>query len=166
MVRPFRYVRRLRNQLPNPLVAMRMALVNLAAAPPLVFLAIALLDLEEDPKSWFLWSVLLAAVVSLAAILRLRARPLRPGSESSVVAQYRALTHIGMAQAVIPSLLGLALLFVGAWGWLPVLGYGFAAAGLVLIAPTARDIARRQGELVRAGSSISLMAVLTRSPAV
>ena len=104
------------------------------------------------------------AVASWAGIWWLRRRPLSTASPETLARSYvRAFVPaLGLAQA--PALLGLTAMYV--MGKLSLLVFGVLASlvGLALVAPTTREIARRQARVVRTGSSISVGAALASTP--
>ena len=101
--------------------------------------------------------------VALIGLVFWSRRALVATSETTLLESYRSAVMIGTGLAMAPSLLGIlgVLLSRSTWPYL-VLGFGTSALGLLLIAPTRGEIARREGQLARSASQHSLHEVLRR----
>ena len=86
-----------------------------------------------------------------------------PGqSASELLARYRAVFFLRFALAEAPILVGFAGFFLtGGRLWVYGIGLAFGMVALLRIAPTKRDIQRRQAELNAQGSTLSLGRLLT-----
>jgi hypothetical protein len=106
--------------------------------------------------------------IGLLALLALRfiSRPLDCRGTVKLAASYNTRFFVRMALAESVALLGFAGFIVTGHGWLYPLGLAFTAVGFYWLAPTARNLARDQEELNKAGCSESLVAALrtTRPP--
>jgi hypothetical protein len=102
------------------------------------------------------WIIAATGVFGLVGTLAVRRRPLDMSSPVRLADSYRTAFFLGVAFSEMPALGA----FVGAvvTGHLVVyvVGLGFAAAGMALVAPTKADIARRQRDLMARGSMLSL----------
>jgi len=118
-------------------------------------------------RAWVSWAVLAVGLIFVAALGVIRARPLDASSGERLLTTYKASLFIEIGLAEAPALLGLAVsLLVRAR--LPYLaGLGPSLAGFALLAPTRRDIERRQQQVDEQGSTLSLGRLLTtpREPA-
>jgi hypothetical protein len=72
---------------------------------------------------------------------------------------------VGVALSEGIALTGLVGALVSGRSWVWVLGLALAGIGLVWVAPTSYDIARRQASIDGAGASVSLIEALTRDGA-
>jgi hypothetical protein len=102
------------------------------------------------------WIIVATGVFGLVGTLLVRRRPLDMSSPVRLADSYRTAFFLGVAFSEMPGLGA----FVGAvvTGHLVVyvVGLGFTAAGMALVAPTRADIARRQRDLMAWGSMLSL----------
>jgi hypothetical protein len=111
---------------------------------------------KTDQASWFPAVVAILGVVTVAVIRRHRSRPLDCQSVSSLIVSYRVrfLIDHGFAQA--PALAAFVGSFLmGTW-WIYLLGLAFSLSAMLLVAPTRREIDRRQEQIAAQGSSLSL----------
>ncbi len=128
-----------------------------------VLLLILGLVMPGDAKGGFGWLTALAAAVgaiATAAAWRIRRRPLRADDEPGLAREYVARVFLGAAVAEVPIAVGFAGTLVAAEPWPVLVGVGLGLAALSLVAPTSADVDRRQGELVDAGSALSLREAL------
>jgi hypothetical protein len=133
----------------------------------LLFLVVLLFIAEPfggDVPPWMVFAFGALLLLSLGGTLWARLRPLDVSSESALSGSYRTQFFLGMAFAEAAALYG----FVGVFlvgGLLPYLtGLAVSLIAFTFIAPTRRNIERRQAEITARGSDLSLgRALMERS---
>jgi len=120
-------------------------------------------DGEADP----IWIPLFVGgygAVSVALVRWTIMRPLDVRSTPTVAGSYVSTVWLGIALAQSAAFFGVASVFITGDLWLYVEGLVFAILGMVLIAPTRRNIERRQRRIEAEGSSLSLLDALVATP--
>jgi hypothetical protein len=149
----------------NGLILLRSVFLGLVA--PLLLFIVALSFIgpwDGGDEGWVPWAVVVLGIASLAYVARIRRRPLPTTSPEALARSYRALFFIGVGVAEAAPLWGFAGVFLGGSAWIYLLGLAFGLVGLWMIAPTRRDIERRQREITAAGSPLSLQDALISVP--
>jgi hypothetical protein len=90
-------------------------------------------------------------------------RALDISSEQALAASWRTNFFLGFALNEAPLLIAFALTFLIDETWPYFVDLPFWLFGMYLIAPSARNLARRQQQIIRAGSSLSIGAALSAS---
>jgi hypothetical protein len=141
--------------------ALRMLWLSFVMALPLFLLVLAFIEptigRPTGPELLILTVLLLA---SLAGVWWARSRPL---DGSAAAGSYRSQFFLGAAFAEAGALYGFVGVFVLGALWPYLIGLPAGLLGLALIAPSRRDIERRQHELTARGSTISLGQALFES---
>jgi len=120
-------------------------------------------DGETDP----LWIPLFVGAYGAVSVVLVRwtmLRPLDVRSARTVAGSYDSSMWLGIALAQSAAFVGVVCVFITGDLWLYVEGLIFASLGMVLIAPTRRNIERRQRRIEAEGSSISLLEALMATP--
>jgi hypothetical protein len=148
------------------LVAMRAVFVGLVLAVWLMLFVLTQILVGVEPRGLGPWPYVVGAVgaAGLAEVLRLRTRPLDGSDPVRVALMYRNSFFIGIGFSESAAIVGVVASLLTARLWLYVLGLAFSTVGFTLLAPTRRDIARRQDELRALGSTVSLGRALQQSP--
>jgi hypothetical protein len=115
-------------------------------------------------EGWVPWGVVAAGCLAIIGITLVRSKPVRGVTPTSIANAYRSQWFISFGFAMSPALFGLCGVLIRGSLWIYVPGLMFTLAGLAWIAPTRRDIERRQGELDAAGIQISLLNALMTTP--
>ncbi len=147
----------------NPLVSMRGIILShvvslFALLIPLLFVAGGL---ERHRSAAFALLIIGDAALAAAGVSQVRRRPFDTRSETDLAAQYRGLLFIGIGLVESIALVGFVGVFVTGHLWTYLLGMALSLAGFAAIAPTRRDIERRQARLDEAGTALSLGRALT-----
>ncbi len=108
---------------------------------------------------------LIGSVLSLAAGAWLRRRPLDGSTLPALAGSYRTAFFLQVAVADAAALLAFVGFILSGVACLYPIGLVVAWAQLALVAPTARHLARAQGELRRRGSRLRLLDALALPPA-
>ena len=108
--------------------------------------------------------VVVVGLVSLLGARHFSHRALTCNSEQDLAESYRKSFFLGVALAELAALVAFVASFVVDAGWLYLLGAAFSAIGFAWLAPTVGHLARRQGDLSRAGCQFSLRAAIGRLP--
>jgi len=115
-----------------------------------------------DPPAWW-WPVFISySVVSLGLTLWSRSKPLDVNDESLLKKSYLASFMLGHSFALTPTMLGFVGTFIVGGMRSLLLGLGFSLLGFLVIAPTRASLKRRQDEVSRQGSTLSVLGTLTR----
>jgi hypothetical protein len=149
----------------NGLVALRSVFLSLVAA--LLFLVVALSFIapwDGGDEGWVPWEVVVIGIASLAGSPGSDGGPLRTTSPEAIARSYPALFFIGAGVAEAAAMWGFVGVFLGGSLWIYLVGLAFGLAGLWMIAPTRRDIERRQREIIAAGSPFPLLDALITVP--
>ncbi|HEY3208797.1 MAG TPA: hypothetical protein VGL18_03260 [Actinomycetota bacterium] len=120
-------------------------------------------DGEADPI-WIPLFVGAYGAVSVALVRWTMMRPLDVRSARTVAGSYVSTVWLGIGLAQSPALFGFVSVFITGDLWLYVEGLVFATLDMVLIAPTRRNIDRRQRRIEADGSSVSLLEALMATP--
>jgi hypothetical protein len=150
----------------NVLLNLRFVHVAFVSAPFLYLFVLPVLvtgAASTNGTSLAAMAVLSAAALGLLAWVR--GRPLALSSESDLVRSYRTNYFLSVAAAEAPALIGFALAIVTRSISPYLIGMLAMLLGMVLAAPSRRDIARRQEEIAERGSTLSVGAALIRHPA-
>jgi len=153
----------------NQLIAARMIYVGIGIA--LLLFAFVISQIlpstrwfKGSNRAWFLVIVVAIGIVCLLRIARIRGKPLDVSSSQRLVDSYRAMFFIGLGYAQAPALSGFVGAFVMDNLWIYLIGLVFSMIAMALIAPSKREIARRQAQIAAQGSSLSLGAILVEPP--
>jgi len=149
----------------NGLVRLRREFVSFI--PGLLFFLIALAFIapfDREGGTWLSGSVLVAGLVSIGGALWVRGRGLSTASQEALAGSYQVAFFIGIGFAELAALWGAVVVILGGGLWLYMLGAAFTLVSLWLIAPTARDIARRQRDITASGSPLSMSDALVEMP--
>ena len=150
---------------PDGLTALRGIFVGLVAALPLFAVSLSFLDNETESSGAAPVAVVLVGLLSIWGIQRLHRRPLATMSTDALAASWRARFFIGVAIAEFPSLVAIAVTFVGVPLWIYLVGMVFSLLGFFRIAPSKRNLARDQDAIRSTGSPIDLTeALMTAGP--
>ena len=111
-----------------------------------------------------LWPYGIAAIGSgsIALVYLAGREPLRGDSFEALSRSYVSRFFRGFAEAEVPALLAFMTVFITGRLWLYVEGLAFSVVGMMIIAPTRRNLARYQTRLKESGSSLSLVEALMR----
>jgi hypothetical protein len=156
---------RARRRETNGLILLRniyLALVGQLILFPVAFSFIGPWDGGDE--GWMPWAVVPIGIVSLVWIARLRRRQLLTTSPEALAGSYRVLFFLGVGLAEVPALLAMAVVLLRGSFWICLVGLPFALAGMWMVAPSHRDIERRQREITAAGSPHSLLDALIAAP--
>lgn len=121
---------------------------------------------NADPHSTSIFPALIVGegLFALGMTTLVRRRPLvgepRVNDPDAVALAYRAKMFLSTALSEAPLLIGFVGVFIVGRAAMLFLGLPFAIIGFVMCAPTARDIQRRQEELISVGSRVSLLQAL------
>ncbi|MGH2529602.1 MAG: hypothetical protein ACRDH0_09775 [Actinomycetota bacterium] len=149
----------------NGLIVLRNVFLGLLVSLFLFVFALSFIaPWDGGDERWVPWAAVVIGIVSLAWVARIRRRPLLTTSPEALARYYRALFFIGLGVAAEPALLGFLGVFQGGSAWIYLVGLAFSLVGLWMIAPTRRDIERRQREITAAGSPLSLLDALISVP--
>jgi len=149
----------------NGLIVLRNVFLGLLVSLFLFVFALSFIaPWDGGDERWVPWAVVVIGIVSLAWVARIRRRPLLTTSPEALARYYRALFFIGLGVAAEPALLGFLGVFQGGSAWIYLVGLAFSLVGLWMIAPTRRDIERRQREITATGSPLSLLDALISVP--
>jgi hypothetical protein len=149
----------------NGLIVLRSVFVGLIVPLPLFVVVLSFIGpWDGGDEGWVPWAVVAIGIVSLAYVARIRRRPLPTTSPQALARSYRALFFIGVGVAEAAALWGFTGVFLGGSVWIYLVGLAFGLVGLWMIAPTRRDIERRQREITAAGSPLSLVDALITVP--
>ena len=121
--------------------------------------------LHPTAGSWFWILVVGLSLYTLLAIRWIRSRPLKAETSASLAMMYFASSLMGQVWAASPALYGFVCLFVMGRSWPFWMGVMFTLIDLVLVAPTRRDVSRRQEQIRAQGSRLILGQALTIPPA-
>jgi len=115
---------------------------------------------DSTTRGEWLYVVLGAGVVCLGLIQRVRSKPLDTRDPTRLAGSYRGLTFVGIGLTESAALVGFVPVLLGHRRYLYLIGAGIATLGLLLVAPSRHEIERRQFQIERAGSTLSLGAAL------
>lgn len=178
LIVPFPHIAVLLARKADGLTRLRTVFLSFAFMPVAITIVVWIIstDMEPDPgESALPWALFVVgwALVELALIVFwIRRRPLvspdRPlpdkSDPGSIGAAYRGLTMLGASLSLSAFLMGFVATFIADRFEMVLVGVPFMVVGLLLTAPTAADLARRQKELRLQGSSVDLVeAVKTAS---
>jgi hypothetical protein len=141
---------------------MRQLWATLTGAGILVAVVVAFIG-DEWGTSGIAYGIPLG-LLSVAAAMFGRRRPLDLSSEENLALSYRTNFFLSFALVEAPYLIAFVLTFV--LGQMSVLftTLPFFVAGMSLIAPLSRELSRRQQEIMASGSSLSLENALRKAP--
>jgi hypothetical protein len=134
--------------------------LSLAAVTAVVFILAGTVEFE-DPQAALAASMVVAiGIVGLIAG-RLLNRQLDCSSDASLAASYQTRFFLRVAFAQSAALGGFALsIALGPW-WVYLIGLGFAAVGMIRLAPTRQRLEVEQAELTAKGCRRSLSRALS-----
>jgi hypothetical protein len=139
------------------LTALRIFWLTYVQALVLFLLVLALIEpAVGSPDEGYLLVLIAVQMLALGGVVWSRTRPLDTSSVAKLAGSYRTLFFVGVAFAESVALFGFVGVFLveELWPYLEALPLGLL--GLALLAPTCRDIARRQQPITAKGSSLSL----------
>lgn len=144
--------------------AIRAILVMFVQFPLLASVALVMMD--EDPWRWDPVGLVAVACAAIAAwrVWALRQRIPAPTERTGVGGTYRGMVMTGMAWASASFVASIVVSFVTVQDWVILLGLITTLALLAAIAPTKRELDRRQARLDRARIPVSLRAALMVRP--
>ncbi|MDP9295089.1 MAG: hypothetical protein M3O88_00135 [Actinomycetota bacterium] len=151
-----------RRRATDGLVAFRTVFLGLVAALPLYVILLAFDRTWNDgsvpPR--VLVALVTLGIGSLVLVERSRSTPLDIESPERLAESFRSRTFAGIGFAEAPALLAFVAVLVSGNLWPYMIGLGFSLVGFWLIAPGARELARRQKEIASRSSPLSLVAAL------
>lgn len=145
------------------LVRVRVVFVSRVVSLALICLVTLRVVGEQEQRGEVgLWWALLVGIGTLdtAMVWWARTRPLDPSNPDSLRQSYVATFMLGTAVALSSALIGFVLVFITGHIEPLFVGMVFSLVGLAMIAPTRREIERREQELRSKGSPLSLVDVL------
>jgi hypothetical protein len=151
----------------NQLLAARAIFVGISIAP---FLFLFVLSLSAtNPHRWsspgvWGWAALGFGVASLLTTAARTHRPINGSSPAALRGSWNGALFIGVGLASQSEFAALILTFVSHRLWVFVIGVLFTGLGFLLVAPSRRNIERRQTQLEASGVPLSLGRVLTSAP--
>jgi hypothetical protein len=160
---PFFFIRSFRRRRARDgLTAFRAMFIGVVAPLPLYVILLAFDRPWNDGSvpARMVVGLTVLGVLALVFVERARRKPLEIESEERLAESFRSRTFAGLGFAEMPVLLAFVAVLASGNVWPYGIGLSFSLIGLWLIAPGARELARRQGEITARGSSISLVAVL------
>ena len=116
----------------------------------------------EHVPLWLPIGLAATSLASLAGVLWARSQPMDTSSMAKLA--YRAAFFMGTAFAQTAALFGFVAVFFVSQLWPYLVGLPVSLIGLALVAPTRRDLERRQQQITAAGSPLELREALTRGP--
>lgn len=122
---------------------------------------------DEEPGQVGLWTSLVAlfGLVMLGLIVLSRRRMERQADESNIGSTYVTTFFLDYALAMSAALLGFVSLFVTHSALPLTVGFVFALAGLLLIAPGRHEVQRWQNHFQARGMNVSFVRAVMEAPA-
>lgn len=151
-----------RRRATDGLIGFRTAFIGLVLALPLYLILLAF-DRTWNDGSVPIRVVVALAVLGIASLVlveRSRSTPLDIENPERLAESFRSRTFAGIGFAEAPALLAFVAVLASGSVWPYLVGLGFSLLGLWLIAPGARELARRQEEITSRGSPLSLVGAL------
>jgi hypothetical protein len=109
-----------------------------------------------DPETPAWLAVASLGLVGAAAAAWTSKRPLDVGSSSTLAASYRTNFFLGFASSEAPLLMSFVVCFVLDERWPYLVALPFFALGMAVIGPTRLNLERRQQQIERQGSDLSI----------
>jgi hypothetical protein len=158
--------RRLRSASRESVLAqLRTVFLAFLAAPFLFLYALQFMITDPAPPAGAaLGGIAVLSAAMLGLEVWVRGRPLDVSSEAALANSYRTNFFLSVAPAEVPGWAGFAMALVTGTNGPYLIGMTAMLLGFLLAAPSRRDIARRQREIVAAGSSLSVGKALIRHP--
>jgi hypothetical protein len=149
----------------DPLTVMRSLILSEVASLFLFLIAFSFIaHWDGGDEGWVPSGVIAVGGLAMIGIAWVRRRPVRGTTQASLVNVYRTQFFLSIGLAMIPALTSLAGVLITRSLWIYLIGLAFSLVGLAWIAPTRRDIERRQAELTASGSPLSLLDALLTTP--
>jgi hypothetical protein len=147
---------------PEALTAFRATFIGVVAPLPLYVVLLAFDRPWNDGTvpTRVAVGLTILGLLSLAFVERARRRPLEIEGPDRLAESFRSRTFAGLGFAEMPVLLAFVAVLTSGNVWPYAIGLSFSLVGLWLIAPGARELARRQEEITFRGSPLSLVAAL------
>lgn len=149
---------------PDPasgLVTIRALFLSLAIAPFLIlYILTNIYETVGSPEPLVAGVLAAAGSAGLVVVSRARNRPLAGSTAADVAGAYRTSFFVGFVGSEAPVLAGLVVSFLTEELWPYLMMLPFFVVGMALTAPSRRNLARRDEQLQRGGSPISLRAAL------
>ena len=122
-------------------------------------------DRPAHPAGGWLLAVALVGCASAFLTFNVIQRTsLKGGEPEALLKSYQMRFFIGFAEAEVAALFGFVVVFVTGRLVSYVIGLAFTLVGMMLVAPTTKNLARDQRALREQGSSLSLVEVLMSGP--
>jgi hypothetical protein len=115
---------------------------------------------NRGEERWISWVVIVVGALLVLPIARVRRQRLATASPNALVSSYARSFFAGVQWSSTAALLGLIGMTISGSLWLYAVGTAFALVGVWMVAPTKKDIDRRQREIAAAGSPLSLIDAL------
>ena len=149
------------------LLVLRMLFVALVKAALLIGVVLAFLGLPlGEPEAVPLAGVIALGLAGIAAATWTARRPLTGTDEAAVAGAYRTSFFLGFALNEMPLLAAFVISFLLEEMWAYFLALPLYLVGMWRIAPSRGNLERRQEDLHRQGSPVSLSAALQTAPVV
>jgi hypothetical protein len=119
---------------------------------------------DGGDERWVPIVVAILGAFHLFLAVRSSHRRMRAEDSRGLALSYRAIFFVSAAYAMTPFLVGVCGVFIGGSLWIALEGLAFTVPALTLVAPTRRNIERRQREIQEAGGTLSLGRALMETP--
>jgi hypothetical protein len=154
-----------RTEATSGLILMRaLFLTLLTAAYLILFVTAFVLERVGSPDPLLAAVVVVLGLVGAGAAKTTSNRPLAGKDASDVAAAYRTGFFLGFALNQIPLLIAFALCFVEDALWPYLVALPLFSIGMAVIAPSRRNLDKREDQLRRYGSTVSLRNALDQPP--
>jgi hypothetical protein len=147
------------------LVILRILFLSLLAAPFFI-LAILTFVIDEvgSPEPLLGTGIAGLALAGVAAAAWASRRPLDITSAESLAQSYRTSFFLGFALNETPLLIGFAFCYIEEAMWPYLVAFPIYLVGMWLLAPRRRNLERRQEQIYRQGSMLSLGRAISSMP--
>jgi hypothetical protein len=150
---------------PNGVIITRVLFVSLLLfAFVILFVLSFIVERVGEPEGIALVAVVGLGLGGIAAAVWAAKRPLDVGSSTSLAKSYRENFFLGFALNEVPLFLSFAMCMIREEQWPYLLCFPFFALGMAVIAPSRRNLERRQQQIQHQGSSLSLGRALSHVP--